>query len=114
MRDAFPLSPQGLARYGFACQCCGRPVITKVEGLFDNPARGSATRFCSPACRQAAYRRRQAGAAEHAPRQHHGGRTRKLIPTEKNLEGAARSCRHSGAVQVDRTTVIDTIKELPG
>ena len=78
MRDALAPSPEGLPRYGFTCQCCSTTVVTTVEGLFTNPARGSTPRFCSPACRQAAYRRRRANAAENEPRQHTGGRTRRL------------------------------------
>jgi hypothetical protein len=72
-----------MARYGFTCQSCGQLVVTTVQGLFHNPARGSTQRFCSPACRQAAYRRRRAGVAEHEPRQHTGGRTRALNKNQK-------------------------------
>ena len=76
MRDASPdPSP---ARTTFTCTLCGRNTITSVEGLFHNPTPGSPRRFCSPACRQAAYRRRPAGAPEHTPLQHYGGRTRNL------------------------------------
>lgn len=78
MRDALPPSPSGLPRYGFACQGCRQVITTEVTGLFTNPNRGSPQRFCSPACRQAAHRRRRAGVAEDQPRQHHGGRTRSL------------------------------------
>ena len=60
------------------CECCGTTVVTAMEGLFRNPAVGSARRFCSPACRSAAHRRRRAGAAEDAPRQLSGGRGRAL------------------------------------
>ncbi len=42
---------------------------------FDRRGRG---RFCSPACRQAAWRRRQAGVSESTPRQLSGGRSRRL------------------------------------
>jgi hypothetical protein len=66
------------ARTTFNCQCCNLTVVTAVEGLFYNPQPGSPRRFCSPACRQAAYRRRQAGTAETTPAQHHGGRNRNL------------------------------------
>ena len=78
MRDALTPSPEGLPRYGLRCQCCDRLVVTDIEGLFTNPTRGSTQRFCSPACSQAAYRRRRAGTDEHQPRQHTGGRTRRL------------------------------------
>ena len=63
---------------GFECACCGRYLVTAVEGLFRNPQRGSPARFCSPACRQAAWRRRQARVPEDAPAQLEGGRRRQL------------------------------------
>jgi hypothetical protein len=68
------------ARHGYHCAACGRHVLTAIDGLFHNPAVGSPARFCSPACRQAAYRRRRAGAPENTPLQHRGGRTRRLAP----------------------------------
>jgi hypothetical protein len=80
MRNAIPGDPAGPARHGFMCAACGRLIITAVEGLFCNPARGSARRFCTPSCRQAARRRRRAGAAEDAPLQYAGGRARSLAP----------------------------------
>jgi hypothetical protein len=83
MRDALPPSPAGLARCGFTCQACGQTVVTAVEGLFSNPPRGSRQRFCSPACRQAAYRRRHANTTEDAPRQPTGGRSRRLAKDPK-------------------------------
>ncbi len=57
MRDAFVLPPSrdGHERTGLRCQCCDRIIVLSVEGLFDNRARGSARRFCDPACRQAAF-----------------------------------------------------------
>jgi hypothetical protein len=55
------------------CPPCGGPLM-----LLASP--GSLRRFCSPACRQAAYRRRRAGAAEDAPLQRVGGRDRSLRP----------------------------------
>ena len=67
-------------RHGYHCAACGRFVVTAVNGLFRNPAVGSPARFCGPACRQAAYRRRRAGATERTPRQLTGGRTRRLAP----------------------------------
>ena len=79
MRDASD-EPE---RRGFACQACGRFITTAIEGLFNNPAVGSTQRFCSPGCRQAAYRRRRAGAEETAPLQHHGGRGRGLTPSAR-------------------------------
>jgi hypothetical protein len=90
MRDALPPGPHGLARNGFTCQCCGQVVITSVEGLFHRPPAGSAQRFCSPACRQAAYRRRQAGAREDTPRQHTGGRNRALTPDQQTEQASQR------------------------
>jgi len=64
----------------FVCTCCGRTKVTAVEGVFYNPQVGNPQRFCSPACRQAAWRRRRAGVAEDAPLQHRGGRSRRLRP----------------------------------
>jgi hypothetical protein len=78
MRNASDLP----ARYGFVCASCGTLTVTAVEGLFSNPRVGSAQRFCSPACRVAAWRRRRAGAPEDTARQHTGGRTRRLQPDE--------------------------------
>ncbi len=74
--------------YGFTCPVCARFIVTAVDGLWRNPAVGSPRRFCSPACRQAAYRRRRAGAPEDTPRQPTGGRDRRLTqptppPTEE-------------------------------
>jgi hypothetical protein len=66
------------AREVSICECCGRDIVVAVEGLFRNPQPGSRRRFCSPACRQAAYRRRQAGVAEITPAQRQGGRNRRL------------------------------------
>ena len=83
MRDALPPNPAGLARWGFTCQACGNLSVTAVDGLFTTPPRGSRQRFCSPACRQAAYRRRRVDAAENTPRQHTGGRTRRLTENPK-------------------------------
>jgi len=78
MRDALPEGPDGLARSGLICECCGRVVVTTVEGVFSNPAVGSVQRFCSASCRQAAYRRRLSGVAEDLPRQRTAGRGRRL------------------------------------
>jgi hypothetical protein len=68
-----PPTPDGYPRYGFTCQACGRAVVTTVEGLFHNPTRGSTQRFCTPACRQAAYRRRNAGTTENGLSRHECG-----------------------------------------
>lgn len=73
MRDACPLTSEA-----FVCACCGREVLTSMAGLFYNPKVGSPRRFCDPACRQAAYRRRQAGVPEGVPLQRRGGRGRSL------------------------------------
>ncbi|MGH9157109.1 MAG: hypothetical protein ACRD1K_15010 [Acidimicrobiales bacterium] len=67
-------------REGFTCEGCGRLTVTAVEGIFRNPTVGSPRRFCTPACRQAASRRRRAGIPESTPRQHQGGRGRRLTP----------------------------------
>jgi hypothetical protein len=71
------------ARTVTICQCCGAETVIAIDGLFRNPQPGSPRRFCSPACRQAAYRRRNAGAAETSPAQRTGGRDRNLNPAEE-------------------------------
>ena len=76
-------------RQGLICACCGRLVVTAVDGLFANPTVGSPRRFCSPACRQAAWRRRAAQVAETTPAQRRGGRTRRLRHDPANLDGEA-------------------------
>ena len=65
-------------RTGYVCPPCGRFIATEVEGLALRVGRGSPPRFCSPGCRQAAYRRRQAGVAEDVRLQLGGGRDRSL------------------------------------
>jgi hypothetical protein len=77
MRDASGLPSRKVTR----CECCGADTVIAVEGLFSNPETGSPRRFCSPACRQAAYRRRQAGVAESTKPQRTGGRDRSLRAT---------------------------------
>lgn len=67
-------------RVGYICPPCGRFVATEVDGWVFRVTRGSPPRFCSPSCRQAAYRRRQAGVAEDVPLQLSGGRGRSLGP----------------------------------
>jgi hypothetical protein len=71
------------SREGFTCASCRRVVVTAVTGVFANPSVGSPARFCSPACRTAAWRRRRAGVPEDAPRQHHGGPNRSLTDTDR-------------------------------
>jgi hypothetical protein len=53
--------------------------VTAVRGLFAARRSGSPQRFCSPACRQAAYRRLRASVAED-PLQRRGGGARRLAP----------------------------------
>jgi len=65
---------------GFVCACCARFVPTALPGLLRLARRGSPPRFCSPGCRQAAYRRRRAGVGEDTPLQHRGGGARRLRP----------------------------------
>ncbi len=84
MRDASDEPTRELSR----CQCCGTQTVIAVEGVFRNPKPGSPRRFCSPACRQAAYRRRQAGAPETAPAQLSGGRSRRLGAIEEVMPQA--------------------------
>ena len=79
MRDASDPPTREVA----TCECCGRSDVIAVEGLFANPKPGSPRRFCSPACRQAAYRRRRAGVEENTPPQRQGGRNRRLRGTEE-------------------------------
>ena len=83
------------ARVGFVCPPCGRFVPTSVEGVVLRDGRGSPPRFCSPSCRQAAYRRRQAGVAEDMPLQLGGGRDRSL---KRSGAKAARSGRRRECV----------------
>ena len=82
------------ARQGFTCACCGRFVVTAVDGLFANPAVGSPRRFCDPACRQAAYRRRRAGAPENTAPPRTGGRNRHLTTTD-NKEAPGPATNHN-------------------
>lgn len=63
---------------GFTCPPCGRFVRTGLDGVLWRARTGSAPRFCSPGCRQAAYRRRLAGVGENLPLQRLGGRNRSL------------------------------------
>ena len=65
-------------RTSFTCACCGREIVTAIEGLFYNPPVGSERRFCDAACRVAAWRRRKAGVPEGTPLQYSGGRSRGL------------------------------------
>jgi hypothetical protein len=67
-------------RHGITCATCGTFTLTAIKGLFSNPRVGSPQRFCSPACRAAAWRRRQAAVPEDTPRQRTGGRSRRLRP----------------------------------
>lgn len=74
MRDA----SEEPGREGFTCSVCGRFITTALEGFWATPKAGSPRRFCDPACRQAAYRRRRAGLPEDSPLQITGGRDRRL------------------------------------
>jgi hypothetical protein len=80
MRDASPTP----ARHGFTCACCGHFTLTAIDGLFTNAQPGSPGRFCSSACRTAAWRRRRAGVPEDTPRQRRGGSNRHLTNTSTN------------------------------
>jgi hypothetical protein len=81
-------------RAGFVCPPCGRFVPTSVEGVVLRDGRGSPPRFCSPSCRQAAYRRRRAGVAEDVPLLLGGGRDRSL---KRSGRGTARQGRRKNA-----------------
>jgi hypothetical protein len=102
MRNASPLP----ARNELTCACCGKTIVTAVEGVFYNPPVGSPRRFCDPACRQAAWRRRRAGSDETAPPQRSGGRNRSLrqqnpptpphepLPSHQEVTAAAQDQPH--------------------
>jgi hypothetical protein len=76
---------------GFVCPPCGRWISTGLDGLVLWAGTGSARRFCSPSCRQAAYRRRQAGVAEDLPLQLAGGRDRSLQPGRKTKQAGRKT-----------------------
>jgi hypothetical protein len=67
-----------IAPVGFICPPCGRFVRTDLDGVLWRARTGSSPRFCSPGCRQAAYRRRRAGVNEGVALQLGGGRNRSL------------------------------------
>jgi len=71
-------------RDGFTCPVCQRFITTDIESVYNTAKVGSPRRFCDPACRQAAYRRRRAGAPENTPRQTTGGRNRDLTNHKEN------------------------------
>lgn len=86
LRDAFSGSRPGLpeAQFaGFTCPPCGRFVRTDLDGRLWRARTGSPPRFCSPGCRQAAYRRRRAGVDEGVALQHRGGANRSLDARDK-------------------------------
>ena len=66
------------SRVGFVCPPCGRFIPTEIDGVAWRTRSGSPSRFCSPGCRQAAYRRRRAGVGEGVALQPTGGRRRSL------------------------------------
>lgn len=76
--SAKPVLVGASERAGFTCPPCGRFVPTEVDGIVLRARTGSPARFCSPRCRQAAYRRRQAGVGEDVALQLRGGRDRSL------------------------------------
>lgn len=76
--SATPARERAPKRSGYTCPPCGRFVPTEVDGVVFRTRTGSPPRFCSPGCRQAAYRRRQAGVAEDVALQLRGGRDRSL------------------------------------
>ena len=103
MRDACELP----GREGFTCPVCARFIVTAVDGLWRNPNVGSPRRFCSPACRQAAYRRRRAGAAEDTARQTTGGRDRNLTkpPTQNRGDFTNQTNSDINNPRADRQTL---------
>ena len=82
LRDASPTGarPRSAAAQpaGFICPPCGRFVATDLDGVLWRARTGSLPRFCSPACRQAGFRRRRAGVDEGLRLQREGGRNRSL------------------------------------
>jgi hypothetical protein len=80
--SAAPAILEAAQRAGFTCPPCGRFVLREVEGVVLRASTGSPSRFCSPACRQAAYRRRRAGVGEDVALQVRGGRGRSLAGWE--------------------------------
>ena len=69
------------AREGFSCAGCRSFTVTAVEGLLANPRVGTTQRFCSPACRQAAYPHRRTGPlAGGCARQHSGAARGAWVP----------------------------------
>jgi hypothetical protein len=52
-----------------SCPVCDKTLTYRKLLAPDHPStRNRLPRYCTPACRQAAYRRRQAGVAENTPR----------------------------------------------
>ena len=78
-RKVSPAGQPPAAVSGFVCPPCGRFIRTDLDGVLWQARCGSPPRFCSPGCRQAAYRRRQAGVAESVKLQLAGGRNRSLV-----------------------------------
>lgn len=76
-------SPPEPALTGFVCPPCGRFIRTDLDGVLLPARSGSPPRFCSPGCRQAAYRRRRAGVAEDVKLQLQGGRNRSLVQSKE-------------------------------
>lgn len=70
-----PSEPQ---HTGFICPPCGRFIRTDLDAVLWRARTGSPPRFCSPGCRQAAFRRRRAGVDEGVRLQQRGGRNRSL------------------------------------
>jgi len=87
LRDASSSVPRSgspePAPVGFICPPCGRFIRTDLDGVVWRARTGSPPRFCSPGCRQAAYRRRRAGVDEGVRLQQRGGRNRSLDTGEK-------------------------------
>lgn len=80
---ASPVPAAVVAPVGFICPPCGRFVRTDLDGVLWRARTGSAPRFCSPGCRQAAYRRRRVGVSEGVALQLGGGRNRSLAGTKE-------------------------------
>ena len=71
--------------------------MTATEGLFYSRPVGSKRRFCDPACRQAAWRRRKAGVGEATALQKRGGRSRGLAGGGEPRAKPARPSLSSGS-----------------
>ena len=98
-------------RHGLICASCGTYTVTAVDALFSNPRVGSPQRFCSPACRVAAWRRRQAGVGEaHHVSAPAGGHDASALATSTTTRSAVITPR---ARQKSMRSTISAVKKHP-